>query len=153
MDEFSSHSAPPRLVLEGRPGDPCDDPGFLFSLPEYGHAFATVLFEGIENLAESKSPVLRELATNQRTERVRTNRYTTPTGGTVDLEPKMTSSRYGFTVYDITRFDLRALARGLILRLKSLRIRNPTIFLMPSAELPKDSTILVQLMVSVSAGP
>ena len=112
VPEFSTHSAPPRLVLENRPGEAADDPGFLFSLPEYGKAFATVFYEAIENLAEAKSPVLRELVSNERTERVRTNRVTTPTGGSVDLEPKATSLRYGFTIYDVIRFDLNALAKG-----------------------------------------
>jgi hypothetical protein len=119
VPEFFTHSAPPRLVLEGPSNEsdesdeePEDHPDFLFSLPEYSDAFATVLFEGIENLAEGKSPVLRELVSNERTERVRTNRVTTPTGGSVDIEPRMTSLRYAYTLYDVTGFDLNALSKG-----------------------------------------
>lgn len=111
LSTFTSTSAPYRFEME-RPGIPEDDPNFLFALPEYGQAFGTVFGEALEKLTEMKSPVLRELVTTARGERVRTQRVTAPSGDVVDIEPKLSAPPYRFSVEDVTHFDLRAFARA-----------------------------------------
>jgi hypothetical protein len=111
VSKFTSARAPYRFEME-RPGVPEDDPNFLFALPEYGQAFGTVFGEALETLAEAKSPVLRELVTTARGERVRTQRVTAPSGDVVDIEPTLSALPYRFTAEDVTHFDLRAFARA-----------------------------------------
>jgi len=111
VSTFTSTSAPYRFEME-RPGAPEEDPNFLFALPEYGQAFGTVFGEALENLAEAKSPVLRELVTTELGGRVRTQRVTAPSGDVIEIEPKLTALAYRFGADDVTRFDLRAFARG-----------------------------------------
>jgi hypothetical protein len=111
VSTFTSTSAPYRFEME-RPGIPEDDPHFLFSLSEYAKAFGTVFSDALEKLTESKSPVLRELVTTARGERVRTQRVSAPSGEVIEIEPKQTALPYRFGADDVTRFDLRAFARA-----------------------------------------
>jgi cation transport regulator ChaC len=111
VSTFTSTSAPYRFEME-RPGVAENEANFLFALPEYNQAFGTVFGEALETLAEAKSPVLRELVTTARGERVRTQRVTAPSGDVVDIEPKLSALPYRFTAEDVTNFDLRAFVRA-----------------------------------------
>jgi hypothetical protein len=95
----------------GHSGTVEEDPNFLFALPEYGKAFGSVFGEALDRLCESKSPVIRELVTTAPGERVRTQRITTLNGQVIDVEPQQTAIPYRFDADDVTRFDLRSLAR------------------------------------------
>jgi hypothetical protein len=111
VSTFTGTVAPYRFGIEGQAGNREDEPHFLFSLPEYEAAFGELFGEALEDLCPQKSPVLRELVTAAPGERVRTQRITTPSGEAISIEPIQTALPYRFTVDDVTRFDLDALAR------------------------------------------
>jgi hypothetical protein len=111
LSTFTSTSAPYRFEMD-RAGNAEDDPNYLFSLPEYSKAFGEIVGDALESLTERKSPVLRELVTTVRGDRVRVQRVSAPNGNVIEIPPTQTALPFRFDTGDVTRFDLRSFARA-----------------------------------------
>lgn len=111
VSEFTCTSAPYRFEMDTG-GAQEADPHFLFSLDEYNRAYGTLLGDALELSTKAKSPVLRDVVTTVKGERVRTQRVTTRDGTTIDIEPVQIALPFAFSTSDVVRFDLGSLARA-----------------------------------------